>query len=108
MSDNNINKLPKIDKELEESIKLLENQVCWEAIKWEIYVQLFGTSKENIDLLNKFSPVTFKVFQDVLYDDTLSFICKVTEKAKTCGNDNLTINRLLELIDKKKYADLYG
>lgn len=100
------NKMPQIDDKLKESIDLLYNNITWLCLKWRIYKQFFGTSKEIVDLLNKFSGLTFKIFQDVLYDDIIVSICKLTDPAKTSGKENLTINRLLVLI-RDKYEDLY-
>lgn len=83
----------------------LWREVEWLHIKWNEYVELYGTKPSRIDLLNKSAPLFFKVIQDSLFEDTLLHIARLTDREKTSGRDNLTILRLPGLITDTKAKD---
>jgi hypothetical protein len=63
-----------------------------------LYRQLFATSPDRIDLLNRCASELAGIFQEVLYDDVLMALFRITEGAKTCGRDNCTLARLLDVV----------
>lgn len=68
-------------------------------IVWLQYRQLFGSSSDTIELLNKTAGLFFMVVQDQLWDSVLLGIARLTDNAKTFGKSNLTIWSLPPLID---------
>ncbi len=72
----------------------LWNEFAWMQIKWQEYVDLYGTSPERIELLNSTSPRFFKLIQDVLLEDILLSLSRLTDPPKTGGKENLTFNAL--------------
>jgi HEPN superfamily AbiU2-like protein len=52
----------------------------------------------RIELVNKVAGHFFRVVQDSLWQDSLLNIARLTDSAKTIGKDNLTINKLPQLI----------
>jgi hypothetical protein len=65
---------------------------------WKEYVVLFGTSEENVDLLNRAAPAFSKMIQDALWENVLMHLCRLIDSRSTLGKENLTIRRLPELI----------
>ena len=77
----------------------LWNEVGWLYLKWEDYVELFGTNPTRIDLLNKSAPVFFRIIQDTLFENVLLHIARLTDPPKSSGKKNLTIQSLPSLVN---------
>ena len=60
----------------------LEDEVTWLHAKWLEYRKLFAKSKESVDFLNETARFFFRVVQDVLWDDVLLHIARLTDPAK--------------------------
>jgi hypothetical protein len=80
----------------------LWNETAWLYMKWDEYVELFGTKPSRIDLLNESAGLFFRIIQDSLWEDLLIHIARLTDPPKSAGKDNLTIRRLPALIEKKE------
>ncbi|MGH7772381.1 MAG: hypothetical protein ACREQA_09090 [Candidatus Binatia bacterium] len=83
---------------LGELYDILSNQVTWVHLKWKEYRALFGTSQERIDFLNEAAPAFFGDLQDILLNDVLLHLCRLTDPPKSAGKPNLTIECLPPLI----------
>ncbi len=68
-------------------------------VRWGEYVQLYGTSRERVELLNSTARFFFNVIHDVLLDDTLLSIARLVDRTKTRGKENMTIRLLPEAVD---------
>jgi len=77
----------------------LSNQLYWLQFKWQEYVELYGTNPERIELLNEAAPSFFHHLQDVLLDDILLHISRLTDRSKSFGKENLTFAALPGYID---------
>jgi hypothetical protein len=75
-------------------------QLVWVHLKWQRYRALFADSKERVDLLNKAAPAFFQSVQDVMWDDVLLHIARITDPPASRGQKNLTIARILGLVTK--------
>lgn len=80
----------------------LYNQIGFLKIKWSEYKKLYLVSKEQIDFLNSYAPFYFSVNQKIYFNDILLHIVKLTDKEKTLGHDNLSIEKLKSLIPNGK------
>jgi len=58
-------------RELETVFEKIKYQVVVLHSRWIIYRQLYGTSKERIELLNESAVEFFWIIQDVLWDEIL-------------------------------------
>jgi hypothetical protein len=79
----------------------LWQEVAWLHRKWAEFVELFGSKPTRIELLNQTAPAFFRMGQDVLWEETLLHIARLTDVSKTGGRDkrtNLTIRNLPELV----------
>ena len=56
--------------------------VCW---KWNDFVELFGTKETRIDLLNGSAPRFFRIVQNVLWEETLLHLARLTDSPDSVG-----------------------
>lgn len=64
---------------LGELIYALETEFYWLQYKWQEYVVLFGSRESRIDLMNRAAPSFFQHLQDVLWDDILLHLSRLTD-----------------------------
>jgi len=76
----------------------LWQEVAWLHRKWDEYVELYGTKASRVDLINQAAPAFFRIVQDLLWEETLLHIARLTDSPKSAGKENLTIQRLSPLI----------
>ena len=85
----------------------LYSQIAFLKIKWDEYRKIYHVSKEQIEFLNQYAPFYFSVNQKILFNDILLHIAKLTDKEKSCGNDNLSLLKLKSLLSSnKKYLKI--
>jgi hypothetical protein len=84
----------------------LERHILSLQAKWTIFKQLFATSKERVELLNRFAPIFFRFSQETLFDDTVLAINRLCDPIKSVNKANLSLDTLVHRIDRKKYRDL--
>ncbi len=75
-------------------------------IRWNQYVELFGTKPERIELLNDTAGHFFRVVQDNLWEGTLLHLSRITDRPNSAGRPNLTIQRLPELLSGQSLTGL--
>lgn len=85
----------------------LKSEIVWLHGRWIILEQLFGKSPERVDLLNEVASSYFYITQDVLVNDILITISRLTDKSSIKRNENLSLGQLIYRLDQdKKYLDL--
>ena len=89
----------KMGAELGELFHTLSIELTWIHWRWKQYRTLFGDKESRIDLLNESAPFFFRTVQDVLFEDTLLAVARLVGPKKSMGHLNLTVLRLLELIE---------
>jgi hypothetical protein len=92
--------IARMGKELGPIFNELCNELAWLYIKWNQYVELYGTKSSRIDLTNRSAPLFFRIVQDTLWEDTLLHIARLTDPPKSFGKNNLTILLLPNLVEK--------
>lgn len=80
----------------------LWNDLAWLHSKWKEYVDLFGTKPSRIELINKAAGHFFRVVQDSLWETSILHIARLTDPPKSAGKENLTIQKLPDLIRDEK------
>lgn len=73
----------------------LDEEVKWLHGRWKIFRQLFGTSPDRIELLNRSAAAFFRIIQDVLMDSVQLTLSKLADRSQTAGRQNLTLDRLV-------------
>jgi hypothetical protein len=84
----------------------LWNECAWLHWKFHDFVTLYGTSPERMELLNSAAPAFFYQLQGTLWEDILLHVCRLTDPAKQFGKENLTLERLPDLVDAVIRADV--
>jgi hypothetical protein len=76
----------------------LYNEVVWLHAIWQEYRVLYGTSEEQLQVVNRAAGFFFKIVQDELWDGVLLRIAKLTDPPKSAGVANLTVRALPTLV----------
>jgi hypothetical protein len=84
----------------------LHHDIVGLQIRWQMYRQLFCANDQRVALLNSVAPSFFGTVQEVLVDDVLSGIARITDKVKTCGRENLVLRQLVGGLDHTAHATL--
>jgi hypothetical protein len=79
----------------------LGNEVAWLHLKWNDFGELFA-SADLVDVLNSAAPAFFHDLQRQSWDNLLMYLCRVTDRTKTFGKDNLTIRLLPDLVSSQQ------
>jgi hypothetical protein len=95
-----------ISPKIRELFTALDFEVTWLHTIWELYNQLYGTLDENYEIMNSSAPIFFFITQNVLFDEFVLILCRLTDKASTFGYKNASFEQLVNLIDDDKYPDL--
>ena len=81
-------------------------QELWRvSYAWDRYEALFGT-EGRVELLNRSGPSFWGILQNLLFDDVLLGLCRLTDPPKNRHQRNLGIRLLLELEPSKHKARL--
>jgi hypothetical protein len=76
------------------------NEIADLHMKWQEFVELFGTKDSRVDLMNEAAPRFFRVVQDVLLEDTLLHIARLMDRSrKGYDKEVLTLRNLPKLVD---------
>lgn len=74
-------------------------------LKWKVYRSLYGDSPERVDLLNWSAPVFFAILDDVLLDDVLLEIARMTDSDRTGRWENASIQKLITILPPEDVAE---
>ena len=83
----------------------LNDELAWLHIKWSDFRRLYATSQERVDLLNAAAPAFFHQLQQLIWEDVLLHLCRITDPIKSMGHDNLTIMRIPDAIPDPALRD---
>ncbi|UJB19227.1 MULTISPECIES: hypothetical protein [Lysobacter] len=75
--------------------RTIHYEVTWLHGRWAIYRQLYGTTPERVDILNRAAGTFAFMLQDVLLDDVQLGLSKLGDPPTSLGTKkNLTLSRL--------------
>ncbi|WP_374631702.1 hypothetical protein [Ferrovibrio sp.] len=98
--------ITKMGVELGECFNALWQHTARLHVNWCEYVELFGTKQSRVDLINRAAPALFGIMQNVLWDDIILKIARLTDSVHTGKKQNLTICKLLDLIPEGQLLSL--
>jgi hypothetical protein len=75
------------------------SEVIWLHGRWIIYRQLFGTSPERVDVLNRSASTFFNILQKTLLHDVQLSLSKLGDPAGSGSRKNLTLAALVEQLE---------
>lgn len=82
--------------DLEDILTAVNNQVVQLSYRWKIFCQLFDSGPDNIELLNKSGSNVFGLFQRLALDDAIISLSRLTDRARSFGNENASVRTLLQ------------
>ena len=86
-------------EKVKEYYKAIQRQVIRPHARWNQFLELFTISDSQMALLSKTAPGFFGIVRDVIRDDAFITLSRLTDKATTSGQENLTLVALVELIE---------
>lgn len=101
-----MNKQNLLPEEIYDIFEKLKTDIVWLHGRWIIFEQLYGISQERVELLNEIASTYFRITQDVLLDDILIRIGRITDKPIMRNNENLSLGQIILRLDKNKYSEL--
>ncbi|HKV98816.1 MAG TPA: hypothetical protein VJN96_03270 [Vicinamibacterales bacterium] len=75
----------------------LLNECAHVHSRWRTFVTLFGMSEDRVNLLNEAAASFFGGLQDVLWEDVLLHLARLTDRPRIAGHETLTVRRLSDL-----------
>ena len=92
--------IDKLGQEAGVFFRHLETHLYTVRDDWKIYVGLFGTNKERVDLLNLVAGPVISSIQKSLYETAILSICRLTDPkhGAKLGETNITVRRLLNYL----------
>ncbi|MDO9611742.1 MAG: hypothetical protein Q7J33_07875 [Serpentinimonas sp.] len=97
---------PRFPHEIHALWGTLDTEITWLHGRWIIYRQLYGTSPDRVELLNKSAGTFFNMLQDVLLHDVQLSLSKIGDPAGSGSRENVTLFALPESVKKSsKKAD---
>jgi hypothetical protein len=95
-----------ISPELHELFDVLNSEVIWLHTIWELYIQFYGTSDKNYEIMNASAPQFFAILKTILFDELVMILNRLTEKATTFGKSNASLEQLIIQMDVVQDAKL--
>ncbi|HEX8619683.1 MAG TPA: hypothetical protein VF911_19030, partial [Thermoanaerobaculia bacterium] len=74
----------------------MEQDVFRLAHAWETFRYLFAQDKKHVDVMNAVSGGFFVMTQQLLFDDAILRVSKLTDPAGNKHQDNMSLERLLK------------
>lgn len=77
-------------------------ELVWVHDKWREYCELFGTSPERTELLNAAASRFFGSLDEILWENVLLHIARLTDPFRPGRGSSLTVRQLPQLISNKQ------
>jgi hypothetical protein len=76
----------------------LSSSITFLHLKWKLFRALFGTSQERIDLPNQTAPAFFAYVGQIMFNDVVLAIARLTDPPGTGKRENACLERLITLL----------
>jgi hypothetical protein len=99
--------LKKMGDELGNTYNRIHNEIILIHLKWGEFEELYGTDEARIIEMNEIAPTFFSYLQNMLLEDVLLSISRITDVIKPRhGNERLTIQLLTKLVPVPLNGDI--
>lgn len=88
-----------MDAETRKLFHAIDDEVLFLFYRWTIFRQLFGSGKENLELLNRSGSNVFVLLQTLVTDNVFLTLSCLTDPEKTGPDQNVSIKNLLRKIE---------
>jgi hypothetical protein len=95
-----------IPPEVDEKYMALFHEVSHLHRKWGIFRHLYVSGNEIVDLLNAAGGEFFSIVQNLLADDIVLTITRLTDPKQSVGKNNLSLEQLIHAIDDTQHPRL--
>jgi hypothetical protein len=72
----------------------LYNEITWLTFKWIEFRELFGTKESRFELMNKVAPFFFFTVQNILWENLLLGVARITDPPETFKKKNTTLQTI--------------
>lgn len=79
----------------------VEREFTQVGYRWVIFCQLFDSGQENVDLLNRSGSNVFQLLQQLILDDVMLGLCRLTDPPKSMGSENASLRNLVEKLQAR-------
>jgi hypothetical protein len=90
---------PRLPTAIHDLWSALKSEVIWLHGRWIIYRQLYGTSSERVDLLNRSASTFFYILQMTLLHEVQLSLSKLGDPAGSGARRNMTLDALVEQLE---------
>lgn len=81
----------------------LRNELLWLTYKWIEFNELYGTKESRIELLNTSAPFLFYTIQNVLWDNLLLGVSRITDEPSLGSKKNITFKAIPPFIEDQTF-----
>ena len=89
-----------MDQQLERVFNRLKKELVYIHYRWRLYLQLFGSNRHAIELINKTAPNVFVDYDNLVFDSMILSLSKLTDPACSRGKDNLSFGYLIAQVQR--------
>lgn len=89
-----------------QAVQIITNSICQLYQEWRLFLYFFAGARERVDVLNAASGSTARTLQNTLWDSALLKVRRLTDPAKQRSNENLSLERLVEIAQNSGAIDL--
>lgn len=97
-----------IPKKLDNVFEKVRSEVILLHGWWITYRQLYGISKERVELLNECAGFFFYLIQNALMDGAQLILTKLSDPAKTFGKKNMSLELICEIVKELGEDELFS
>ena len=95
-----------IPKDIAQVYSHMWQELAWLHTYWDNYCQLHANDEDAVNLLNRLAPAYFGINQKVWDEFIILQISKLTDPAQTGKKNNLSFERLVNLVDETQNSAL--
>lgn len=97
-----------IPRNLEDVYEKVKSEVILLHGWWITYRQLYGKSEERVEFLNECAGFFFYLIQDALIDGTQLILTKLSDRARTFGKKNMSLELMCEIVKELGEDELFS
>lgn len=80
----------------------LWNECAQIHMHWHQFEELFGENEARVEIMNASAPHFFSIVQDILWNDVLLHLCRLTDPPEMGGKKNLSVQAVPDRISDAK------
>jgi hypothetical protein len=88
------------------TVHIITNSISQLYQEWRLFLYFFAGRPERVEVLNRSSGSTARVLQNVLWDNALLKVRRMTDPEKAQSNRNLSIQQLVRIAKERCGVDL--